>query len=169
MAAGKLGEGSAVVRRRLRERETGCEGRGCRRLGCSDERAPPPPRPAPALASRHLPPPALLMLLLADMDVVNQVRAPAPWTEPGACWNPDSFGPPTRRGGGQGSRDRVTGAGAWGGLQQARGGRKVEKKECALCRIEDCPHCRRGGLQSPIRIVGGGREGISGGRKRAKG
>ncbi|XP_035305652.1 synaptophysin isoform X2 [Cricetulus griseus] len=53
----------------------GCEGRGCRRLGCSNDRAPPPPRPAPALASRHLPPPALLMLLLADMDVVNQ----RPW------------------------------------------------------------------------------------------
>lgn len=40
---------------------------------------------APALANRLLPPPALLKLLLADMDVVNQVRVPAPRTEPAAA------------------------------------------------------------------------------------
>lgn len=46
------------------------------------------PPAAPALASRLLPPPALLMLLLADMDVVNQVRVPAPRTEPAAAQPP---------------------------------------------------------------------------------
>lgn len=82
---------TAAVRRRARRARRGREGRSCGPLGCSDDRAPPPPRPAPALASRRLPPPALLMLLLADMDVVNQVRVPAPRTEPAA-------GRPPRRG-----------------------------------------------------------------------
>jgi hypothetical protein len=83
------------VRRRARREWLVLEGRGCHRLGCSDDRAPPPPRPAPALDSRHLPPPALLMLLLADMDVVNQVRSSTAdragcflASQPGSLWPP---------------------------------------------------------------------------------
>lgn len=59
-----------------------CEGAGCGAWAVPTI-APPPPRPAPRPCQQAPPaPPALLMLLLADMDVVNQVRVPAPRTEP---------------------------------------------------------------------------------------
>lgn len=142
---GGTGKGSLCASARS-ERSGGYEGRGCRRLGCSDDRAPPPPRQAPALTSRHLPPPALLMLLLlADMDVVNQVRAPAPRTESAAFSPLDS----EVMGRVLNSRDPIPDAGA-GRLWLARGGRGAgEKKQRALCRSEGYPHCRSGGCQKP--------------------
>lgn len=107
MAPGEI-EVRPAVCRRARRVGRGREGRSRGRLGCSDDRAPPPPRPAPALVSRRLPPPALLMLLLADMDVVNQVRVPAPRTEPAAVRlpRPDAADQATLRGGGQGPGSR---------------------------------------------------------------
>ena len=107
MAPGEIEVRPAVCRRAQRVGR-GREGRSRGRLGCSDDRAPPPPRPAPALVSRRLPPPALLMLLLADMDVVNQVRVPAPRTEPAAVRlpRPDAADQATLRGGGQGPGSR---------------------------------------------------------------
>ena len=79
--------GTAAVRRREWPMRWGRKGRSCGCLGCSDDGTP-PSAAALALASRLLPPPALLMLLLADMDVVNQVRDPAPRTEPAAAGPP---------------------------------------------------------------------------------
>lgn len=152
MAAGEISGRPAVCRRAPRVGR-GREGRSRGRLGCSDDRAPPPPRPAPALVSRRLPPPALLMQLLADMDVVNQVRVPAPRTEPAAARPPR----PDRRGSGDserwwpGSWQRTLGPRHWGwGLRQAReeGGGGAKKKR-ALCRSEGRPHCRSGVRQKP--------------------
>lgn len=91
-----------------------------------------PPPTAPALANRLLPPPALLMLLLADMDVVNQVRVPAPRTEPSAAWlpRPSLSGSPDSERWWPGSWQWTPDPGHWGwGLRQMRGGRGRWGKE----------------------------------------
>jgi hypothetical protein len=98
------------------------------------------------------------MLLLADMDVVNQVRAPAPWTEPGACRNLGGFGPRTLRGGGEGSRDTVAGAGAGAGagargLQQARGKGEVEKRSALFAAAKAVLTAAEGASRCPKRTV----------------
>lgn len=124
----------------------------------------PPPRPAPALAGRRLPPPALLMLLLADMDVVNQVRVPAPRTEPAAARppRPVAANPRTLRGGGQNPSSGPLVPGSGDGVCGRRGeeGGGGEKKGCALCRSEGRPHCRSGGRQKPVPYRRPGRRGV---------
>lgn len=102
------------------------------------------------------------------MDVVNQVRAPAPWTEPGACENLGGFGPRTLRGGGEGSRDTVAGAGVGAGagtrgLQQARGRREVEKRSALFAAARAVLTAAEGASRCPKRTVNlEGKKGDSG-------
>lgn len=158
MAAGETGV-QPSVRRRVAGKE-GVRGAGLQPPGLFQRARAAPAAPRAALASRRLPPPALLMLLLADMDVVNQVRAPAPWTEPAAARlpGPGRSGPPTLGGGGQGlaaeTRSPALGLGSAAGEGEERGG---GGKECALCRSEGRPHCRSRGPGA--QFITGDREG----------